>query len=253
MAQQPTLKEKLAAEKAELQKQSEAIAKKIERVSLALENLNIATAAFAPSMMLFDTAILAKTDRDFGALHTGYFASAQDVLKTLADHSHGKKALNNVWEENQRSLLEQYFTPDMNFTETNQVSYGRSPSGVGVTSLHCPSSTTGKPTPIHIIHNSHFDRTIIVTGEKVSPKLRAAFAKVRTVIVSQHENDAAQKVAALLNEVVPATLNRRHIKEAFAYRNDVDTNKTCEDKYKFEQIVTDPKIEALVPKYVIKM
>lgn len=203
-----------------------------------------------PCLLLVDTAIIEHNGHDFG-LTAKHLASAQDVLKALADETHGKDVLNRVWETNLRSLLDPTLRQEP--SDALLVSEGRDPSGVGFTSLSCAHSKSKKAVSVHIVHNKHFDRTLIVTGEEVSPRLRAAFAKSRTVIVSQGEDNAAGKVAALLKEVVPSTLNRKRLSEAFSFRNDTHDTLVTPADARFEQLLVDKGIEQHLPKLVCKM
>ena len=200
-----------------------------------------------------------------------------DLMASLALPTVGGKNLGAVWEGNLR-LLEQKAdaslppspaaanqnqpsadttptNPAHNGAESLHVAENKSIHGIATTTLQVLFSDAqgDRAVSVHIVHNSLRNKTLVVS-EKAPSKLLAAFREAGIIHVDRNDPGAKAKVESALTELtrsMPAAMKDR-LKEAFKYRNDVDAEHLQGQSPALTDLLVDGKIEAFLPKCVVK-
>ena len=147
-----------------------------------------------------------------------------DFMAALALPTVGAANLASVWDKNIRRYMETGdAAADRTANDNDEViamAENTSAVGIATTSLIVSDSKRDTQYPIHIVRNENRGKTLIV-GEKVSPKLLAAFNEAGIIHVDRSDRQAAAKIEAALGELTrnTHTTTRERLEEAFKLRN----------------------------------
>ena len=164
--------------------------------------------------------------------------SHEDFMAALALPTVSAKNLDAVWDTNIRTLSEriekehnpQEAAPEKKSSadEIFKITENRSEQGLATTTLRVMfKDAAGKESDVsvHIVLNKNRNKALIV-GEKVPTKLLSAFKEAGIIHVDRHAPNAKAKVDAALTDLTRGTRNpeltKRHLADAFRFRNDFD-------------------------------
>ncbi|MBU6474626.1 MAG: hypothetical protein KGL10_06935 [Alphaproteobacteria bacterium] len=164
--------------------------------------------------------------------------SHEDFMAALALPTVSAKNLDAIWDTNIRDLSEQIEKENnpqgpnadqkSSADEIFKITENRSEQGIATTTLRVMfEDASGKESDVsvHIVLNKNRKKALIV-GEKVPTKLLSAFKEAGIIHVDRHAPNAKAKVDAALNDLTRGTRNpelaKRHLADAFRFRNDFD-------------------------------
>jgi hypothetical protein len=181
-----------------------------------------------------------------------------DLLAGFANPALRKHNLQGIWDKNLRPLISSAESPSQILVHDTalHISENASDTGLGMTTLIVAANGPKEDldlVPVHILRNNTTDKTLIV-GDKISSKLKRAFAKASIIYVDRTAEGAQMKVETALAQVIGDHEDRfigERLRDAFRYRNDVDATKGMENA-PLSKAMVHSAIEPLYAKYVVK-
>ncbi|HRI77289.1 MAG: hypothetical protein H3C49_09765 [Alphaproteobacteria bacterium] len=160
-----------------------------------------------------------------------------DFIASLALPTVGEKNLSSVWEQNIRPMMRDsapaQAEADANAANQNNprrndglsMAEGTSEHGIATTSLQVlyADEDGERAVTLHIVRNEQRGKTLVV-GEKAPSKLLAAFREAGVTHVDRNDPSAQTKVEAAIGDLtrgMPEVV-KKHLTDAFKYRNNVD-------------------------------
>ncbi len=215
-----------------------------------------------------DSAAYAAQGRDDLDFTLKDLVTHDDFMASLAMPTVGAKNLSSIWEQNIRPLTKGDAANDtapaaaapasnsiLDLDEALFIAENRSDKKIAMTSLQVrfKDEDGERPVSIHVVRNEARGKTLVVS-EKVPSKLLAAFKEAGITHVDRNDANAATKVEAAVGELtrgMPASVKDRLV-DAFKYRNEVATEHLEGKNPGLSELLVDPKIDMMYPKFVVK-
>ena len=161
-----------------------------------------------------------------------------DFIASLALPTVGEKNLGAVWDQNIRPMMRDSApaqadgdqAANQNSPRRNDglsIAEGTSEHGIATTSLQVlyADEDGERAVTLHIVRNQQRGKTLVV-GEKAPSKLLAAFREAGVTHVDRNDPSAQTKVEAAIGDLtrgMPEVV-KKHLTDAFKYRNNVDSD-----------------------------